>query len=308
MKKRRVPSLSAIRAFEAVGRLNSIVDAASELHVTPTAISHQLRTLQETLDKKLFVRSGRHIQLTQDGRRLLPILTQSLDQLSDAFHDFYDPNNRREVTISATRMFARFWLHPRLDDFYAKHPDITLIIYGSDQLIDPNGSQYDLAIRYGPKSTSTNETTLFHETYYPTAHVDFPQKLCPSSNAHSEPRLIDVMWENPALTAPTWERWFKETKRTDLSAFRRTSYDSYSLAVDGLRNGHGIALLSDTIINTIELKGQLSQLPGPGLKGYYHRIVRPHDYKKKEATERFITWLQEQAVTAMPASIDQPGL
>jgi LysR family glycine cleavage system transcriptional activator len=163
--KRRLPPLNAIRAFEAAARLQSISEAAEELSVTPTAVSHQIRHLETLLDLKLFERSGRNITLTDQGARMLPEITRGMDSLAAAFEETYGNIDANSVNISTTREFARYWLQPRLDAFYEAYPQLTLNIYASEGIADMSGSEIDVAIRYGSKPAETSEEIWLFQAF-----------------------------------------------------------------------------------------------------------------------------------------------
>ena len=123
--KRRLPSLSALRSFEAAARLQSFKLAAEELSVSATSISHQVRALEETLEVRLFLRKTRAVELTQEGRILLQATGNGFDTIA-AGVERLRREQRRSVTLSTTPSFAARWLVPRLASFNAGHPDIAL--------------------------------------------------------------------------------------------------------------------------------------------------------------------------------------
>lgn len=295
--KRRLPPLNAIRAFEAAARLQSISEAAEELSVTPTAVSHQIRHLETLLDLKLFERSGRNITLTDQGARMLPEITRGMDSLAAAFEETYGNIDANSVNISTTREFARYWLQPRLDAFYEAYPQLTLNIYASEGVADMSGSEIDVAIRYGSKPAETSEEIWLFQEYYVGAVSR--TLLQPGRAARIEmltkQRLIDVRWENSSLTAPSWKGWFSAAARTDFEEFRRMSFDAYNLAFDALKRGHGAALLSRTIVKSAEFGADLAELEGPQLPGYHYRVMRSASAQRKRSVKQFVDWITEAA-------------
>lgn len=115
--RRRIPPLNSVRAFEAAARNGSFTEAAKELSVTPTAISHQIRYLENLLNIKLFDRNGRNLSLTQYGTRIQSDVSRGFDCLAAAFLDTYGQVDINSVSVSTTREFARFWLLPRAHFF-----------------------------------------------------------------------------------------------------------------------------------------------------------------------------------------------
>lgn len=293
--KRRLPPLNAIRAFEAAARLESISEAAEELSVTPTAISHQIRHLENLLDIKLFERSGRNIVLTDQGGRMLPDITRGMDSLAAAFEETYGNIDTNTVNISTTREFARYWLQPRLGAFYEAFPALTLNIYASETVADMSGSEIDVAVRYGLKPPDgSDELGLYQENYVAAVCRSLlPPDRAPRIEALTAKRLIDVRWENSALIAPSWKIWFGEAGQTNFDSFRRMSFDAYNLAFDALKRGHGAALLSRTIVKSSEFDADLVQLEGPQLPGYFYRVIRSPAAMRKRAVRQFVDWLVE---------------
>jgi len=296
--KRRLPPLNAIRAFEAAARLQSISEAAEELSVTPTAISHQIRHLENLLDIKLFERSGRNIVLTDQGARMLPDITRGMDCLAAAFEETYGNIDTNTVNISTTREFARYWLQPRLGAFYDAFPALTLNIYASEAAVDISGSEIDVAVRYGMQPTDGSDEIGLYQEYYVGAVCRslLPPNRAARIDALTVKRLIDVRWENSALTAPSWKTWFGEAGQTDFESYRRMSFDAYNLAFDALKRGHGAALLSRTIVNSSEFDADLVQLEGPQLPGYFYRVIRSPAAMRKRAVRQFVDWLVETVV------------
>lgn len=296
--KRRLPPLNAIRAFEAAARLESISEAAEELSVTPTAISHQIRHLENLLDIKLFERAGRNISLTDQGARMLPDITRGMDSLAAAFAETYGNIDTNTVTISTTREFARYWLQPRLGEFYDAFPQLTLNVFASESAMDMSGSEIDVAVRYGAApAENSDEIPLYQEYYVAAVSRDL---LTPNRAARIEfltrKRLIDVRWENSSLTAPSWKAWFSAAGIEDYDSYRRMSFDAYNLAFDALKRGHGAALLSRTIVRSVEFDDGFVELEGPQLPGYHYRVLRSPAGMRKRAVRQFVDWLAETAV------------
>ncbi len=303
--KRRLPPLNAIRAFESAARLSSITDAADELSVTPTAISHQIRHLESLLDVKLFERTGRNIKLTAQGERILPEVTLGMDSLAAAFEEVYGTIDRNTINISTTREFARYWLQPRLGDFYQRFPGHTLNISTSEKCAALDGSEVDLVVRYGPKPAEVEEgkarakdqeICLFQEHYLAAVSkslVDTDNSE-PHINDLSSLRLIDIRWEKSSLLCPSWKKWFEIEGIDNFNDYQHMSFDAYNLAFDSLKRGFGAALLSRTIIDSEEFCEQLVCLKGPELPGYYYRIINTASGSRKVSVQDFIDWILEQ--------------
>src|SRR5258708_30378583 len=145
----RLPSLNGLRAFEAAARHLSFTNAAAELNVTQTAISHQIRRLEQELGISLFVRQNRALALTPEARDYLPGVRAAFNDLRLATERLQRKDNDRVLTVSTLASLAAKWLLPRLSTFQEAHPGIDVRITTSTALVDFNGGDGDAAIRYG---------------------------------------------------------------------------------------------------------------------------------------------------------------
>ncbi len=147
---RRLPPLPAIRAFEAAARLQSFKEAGRELGVTPTAISHQIKSLEGILQTQLFIRQIRKVELTPAGAQLYPACGEALDLIAEAVGKLRPNTSRRNVVLSVTSSFMTQWLMPRLSEFAEAHPSINLQLHASETVVPLGSGIADIAVRYGP--------------------------------------------------------------------------------------------------------------------------------------------------------------
>ena len=147
---RPLPPLNALRAFEAAARHLSFKSAAEELNVTPAAVSHQVKALEDLLGVPLFHRMTRALRLTEAGQAALPALTEGFDKLVEAAKRIRAYSDSGVLTISVSPSFGSIWLVPRLERFRRRHPDIEIRIDGTDRLADVASGEVDVALRYGP--------------------------------------------------------------------------------------------------------------------------------------------------------------
>lgn len=146
---RRLPPLNALRAFEAAARHGSFTRAADELSVTQTAISHQVRQLEELLQVRLFRRLTRRVELTAEGRLLLPGLSEGFDRLAEAVASIGQRGDDRVLTVSVTPSFGSKWLVGRLPRFWRGHADVELRLHHTMDLVEFGRDEVDMAVRYG---------------------------------------------------------------------------------------------------------------------------------------------------------------
>ena len=147
--RRRLPPLNPLRTFEAAARLLSFTLAADELAVTQTAVSHQIRTLEDWFGLPLFRRGGRRLTMTEAGSSLYPTVTESLDRIAEVAHRVSAGPERNTLTISVTPTFGSRWLAERLARFWRRHPDIDLRLHYSVQPVDLVRNNVDAAVRWG---------------------------------------------------------------------------------------------------------------------------------------------------------------
>ena len=236
---RNLPSLLALRSFESAGRLESFARAATELHLTPSAISHQVRALESWLDCALFVRTARRVVLTDAGRRLIDAMTPALDRIEDACAELR-PTRTRTLAVHCAPSFATKWLGPRLADFMHVHADITLrFSSGADPVRFDDASAIDIDIAYGPhrRQAGIESQPLGVEITAPLCSPAFARKHdLRDAKDVTRCSLIDSK-----LNPVQWADWCR-LNGVRLPSGARPSFDRGSLAVAAAADGMGIAL------------------------------------------------------------------
>lgn len=286
---RRLPPLSAIRAFEAAARHESFKRAAAELGVTPTAISHQVRALEAHTGLALFERRARKVVLTPAGAELHPVLRDGFDAFDAVFERLTRTPVRRHVTISATVAFTARWLVPRVAAFQRLHPDIDLQLQASDEVGDLSRNGVDLAIRYGrgPYPGFAAEV-LFADTFAPVAN---PLLNVTAPDALGSVPLIAFQWRRPHPANPTWERWF-EAAGLRAPPGPALVFSDESHAIQSAVAGQGIALVSLALVADELAAGRLVQPFDPTLPGHVHHLLMQTD---DPATQAAAAWLRAEA-------------
>ncbi|WP_111495250.1 LysR substrate-binding domain-containing protein [Marinobacter bohaiensis] len=273
MRTRRLPSLSALRAFEAAARHLSAKQAAQELSVTPTAVSHQIRQLEDTLGVSLFVRKPRQLLLTAQGRELLTSLTDAFDTMADAVQRLQAPPERRAVTISTTPAIAVRWLLPWVCQLKDIRPRIDLRVHATHDLTPLDGVTADLAIRYGtgPWPGLVAEK-LFDNTFVPACSPSLgltdPADLPRHTLIHFEPQT--------SRSLPLdWRTWQAEAGVPGLDVSAGLVFSDETHTIPAAVGGQGIALMSRTLIADELANGQLVEPFGPALQGEPFQLVYP---------------------------------
>lgn len=270
---RRLPPLGALRAFEAAARHLSFKAAAEELGVTPTAISHQLRLLEDHIGQRLFARQIRKVTLTSAGEALFPVLRDGFDAFAAAIARLRAGPQRQRLTLSATPAFVARWLLPRLGDWQAQHPGIDLHLHASETPVDLSGGSADAAIRYGRGHWAELHSELLLPSLF--APVASPRlKLRKPADLKNQ-TLLHFDWRQRRRDTPTWKRWADEAGlRLDMDGGLRFSDESH--AIQAAIAGQGVALLGLPLVAAELASGALVQPFGPVLPGDgFHLVTLP---------------------------------
>ena len=290
---RKLPPLSALRAFEAAARHLSFKRAAAELGVTPTAISHQVRLLEETLGVRLFERRTRQVVTTATGQRLYPVLRDGFDSFARAVEAIAAAPPRRTLTLSATRAFTARWLVPRVAALQEAFPGLDLRLHASDEPADLHAGAADVAIRYGrgPYPGLVAEplfATRFAPVCSPRLGLLRPQQLRRTPLLHFEWRLREA-------DTPTWRRWLERAGVSGVDPERGTRFSDEGHALQAALAGHGVALMSLLLVAEDLESGTLVQPFGPVLEGHPYHLVYPEAAQARAEVHALGRWLREAA-------------
>ncbi len=273
---RKLPPLAALRAFEAAARHLSFRRAADELAVTPTAISHQVRLLEETLGLALFERHTRRVSLTASGDALFPALQIGFDAFAEAIAGLYPQSKRRAVTLSATTLFTACRLIPRIGAFRERFPEFELRLHAAETVVDLHGGVADAAVRYGrapfPRLISHHLCDeLFGVVCSPRMSLNVPEDLKSVTLLHAE-------WYKQSDRTPNWRRWKQEARADWLDIERGPHFTDESHAIQAAIAGQGVAVASLILLRDELASGVLAQPFGPLIAGdEYHFVATPEN-------------------------------
>lgn len=289
----RFPSATALRVFDAAARLGSFKAAAEELGVSPTAVSHQIRSLEDQLSLALFVRMTRRVELTDAGATLAGATSVAFQQINDALEDL--TVSERTLTISTVPAFAALWLAPKLNDFEARQPDISVRVETSTEIVDLNRDRrIDLAIRYGGGDYAGFETTpIARETLAAFGSSEYLRSL----NRFSDAVLISTRWVSRALPAFTWSDWAGAASEPAPKASQR-QFDQEQQVIQAGLAGQGLILMSTLLVEDMVRRGWLTPYrPEIVLKGFNYSAVTTHAHAGVGKVRRFLSWIKEEAMT-----------
>lgn len=258
---RRIPPLNGLRAFEAAARHLSFSRAAEELFVTPAAISHQIKGLEDFLGVTLFKRMPRAVILTEEAQMVLPIITEAFDRLDQAAGLLMDNKASGVLTVTSAPTFAAKWLLPNLDSFTEKYPDISVRLDARLDTVDFDRDGVDVGVRLGSgKYPGMRTDRLFAETVAVVCHpkvMEGPHPLHePSDLKHHT--LLHVDWgkklEGPV---PDWAMWLKSAGVDDVDPTKGPVFTVEDMAIAAAVRGNGIALASVYAVRDEINKGNL---------------------------------------------------
>jgi LysR family glycine cleavage system transcriptional activator len=298
---RKLPPLGSLRAFEAAARRMSFMQAAAELGVTPTAISHQIRLLEDICGQPLFRRRPRPLVLTGAGERLFPIIRNGFDTFATAIASASAAGGQRPLRVTSPNAFASRWLVPRLPKLREQHPDILLEIIGTDAVLDLRAGHADVAIRYArrmPLDLAAQE--IFRDTFFP---VCSPQLLAKATSRIERAAdllrypLIHFDWMNRDPEAPTWSRWLATARSIDpgipdTNKAWDLSFREELHAIDAVAAGQGIAICSDVVVSRELESGVLVKAHALSLPGYGFYLVHVPNHARQPNIEAFSAWMR----------------
>jgi LysR family glycine cleavage system transcriptional activator len=293
---RRLPPLNALRAFEAAARQLSFTRAAAELNVTQTAISHQIRALEERLGVRLFRRLPRGLLLTEEAQRYLPPIRDAFDQIALATERLVGAGTGATLTVSVLPSFAAKWLVPRLGRFRAAHPDLDLRISAASQLVDFARDDVDVGIRMGRGAyPGLRVERLFGETLVPVC-----SPLLQTAGAHPLRQPEDlrhhVLLHDDDYAG--WELWLGLAGVTGIDARRGPRFTDSGMVVQAAAEGQGVALARRQLAAGDLAAGRLIQpfdVTIPHDLAYY--LVCPEATASQPKIAAFRGWLLAEAAS-----------
>ena len=289
---RKLPPLNALRVFEAAARHLSFTRAAEELNLTPSAISHQMKSLEDLLGLKLFERRQRKVVLTSAGGRYYPALRQAFDQMNEATEDLKAEDSSGSLTVNVLPTFAMRWLVPQLSTFQKRHPEIEVRMTTNVEAIDFNRVEADAAIRYGVGGwPGLTAKLLLREEIVPVCSPSLlegrPRLKTPADLVHF-PLLHDVNRPD------TWRQWLTAVGEDTVDPDRGLKLDTTNLAVQGAIQGLGIVPVNPSLVRPELESGTLIEPLDFHLtvKGGYY-LVYPVGRESRPRLKAFETWLTE---------------
>lgn len=290
---RRLPPLNALRAFEAAARHLSFTRAASELHVTPAAISHQVKGLEDWFGVKLFQRRNREILMTESGQLLLPGVRDGLDQLEAASQRIVTRGDGNELRLTCMPSFAAKWLVPRLSRFRARHPEIDVLLSTEDRMVDLDVEPFDLGIRSGRGHyPGLTVYRLFDDAVFP---VCSPELLRGDKPLRTPSDLVHHSLLHDDYPVG-WLEWLAAAGVDNVDHHRGPMFDNSAMMLQAAAEGMGVALARHALAYADLLAGRLVRpFPITLTSDYAYFLVHVPRVADRPKIVAFRTWLIEEA-------------
>lgn len=293
--RRYLPSLTAMKTFEAAARHKSFTGAAEELGVTQGAVSRQVRLLEDRLGLRLFRRGKRHLELTKEGLRYMPPLTRALNMMEAATIDVLASRaGTRILKISMLPTFAMQWLVPRLTSFRQENPRILVSLYTSNRLVDLVAENFDLAIRYGDgKWENLMSEPLLDED---VVVVCAPELLEGRTSLRDPKEILNYMILHTVTRRAAWPEWMSHAGGPIDDVPNGIEFEDFFMTIQGALAGLGIAVLPQLLVQDHLNDGSLIKaypVAAPS-KASYHVVGHPARWEDPAVTA-FRSWIQDQA-------------
>jgi LysR family glycine cleavage system transcriptional activator len=312
IRSSRPLSLGNLRAFEAVARRLSFSAAANELFVTQSAISRQIKGLEEELGAALFVRGTRHVELTQSGQMLKRAVETGVQKIDASVRQIRQARSRQRVSVTTFASFGSLWLLPRIEAFQRLHPDIDIRVSATDMIADLDDPELDLALRYcNPAQVPAGAIRLFGEVLTPVVSRSLAEQIrrgdAPPLSTPAD-LMQHTLAEEDDTKASTeyvsWRRWLTLNGQPTLQPKRWLYLNFTYQQVQAALAGHGVALGRVALVFEALQRGELVEPFGPaGRIGspYMYWLVSAPASRARPEVRQFCDWVLDHAALTRQA-------
>lgn len=291
--RHRLPPLNSLRLFEASARLLSFKNAAEELLVTPSAVSHGIQSLEEWLGTPLFLRTTKGLVLSEAGSAYVPIVSQALELLANGSAKIANNANAGQLLISSAPTFAARWLLPRLQKFRDLHPDVRVVIDTIFERSELSEAEADIAIRMGRGNwQGVVADRLITEEMSPVCSPLIRDRVEGLSNIEQAP-LIHV-----STVTEDWAAWAAATGRSALDPNMGLQFDTIQMAFEAARQGLGVAMGRKPLVNAELAAGSLVEIWQPVMSNTSYWLVSAESRASDPRIAAFRTWILEEIKAA----------
>ncbi len=298
-KTNAMPALDLLVGFEAAARHLSFTRAGEELYLTQSAVSRQIKELEDQLGVPLFERRHRALALTEAGQQFHAVAAQVITTMRAATERLRaQAGKRRPLSVTTTASFAALWLIPRLAGFTRDHPHVDVRITAETRVQDLERDGLDVAIRHGPASLAgPNAIRLFGERVFPVCSPKLLRKL-PLKKPDDLKNHVLLQYHDPDVRHPWlhWNTWLEVAGVADLRPMGRLSFSGYEQIIPAAVAGHGVALgrtpLVQDLIKARELVAPFKSMADPA-RAYF--VIVSRDAAQRPEVGDFVAWLKKEA-------------
>ena len=305
-------SLSNLRAFEAVARRLSFSEAADELFVTQSAISRQIKGLEEEIGAALFVRGTRHVEITQSGQMLLRSVESGLQKIDASVRQIRQVRSRKRVSVTTFASFGSLWLLPRIEAFQRLHPDIDLRVSAGDMIADLDDPELDLALRYcSAAQAPAGAIRLFGEVLTPVVSRSLAEQIrrgdAPPLSTPADLVQHTLAEEDDTKSSTeylSWRRWLTLNGQPALQPKRWLYLNFTYQQVQAALAGHGVALARVALVFEALQRGELVEPFGPAgriASPYMYWLVSAPASRARPEVKQFCDWVLDHAALTREA-------
>lgn len=296
----RLPPMDALRGFVAVARRMSITVAAEDLHLTQSAVSRQIQTLEARLGCKLLVREYRGVRLTEEGRRLFQSVDPMMRELQELVETLGGGEQRKPVTITASMGVVGLWLLPRLGNFITRHPEVDVRVAANNRVVDLDTEGVDLAIRYCARSAAPEGAIkLFGDEIIVVGHPDWRNDALNQPEVFARQVLLE--FDDPDHPWLQWSSYLGSTGLNHLRPARLVRFNQYDQLIQAAVNGQGLALGRRALVADLIREGRLQVFDfgvgtwsGPPAQKYAHWLIQA-SASPSASVRALAEWLVSQA-------------
>jgi LysR family glycine cleavage system transcriptional activator len=295
-----LPALDLLVGFEAAARHLSFTKAGEELYLTQSAVSRQIKELEDQLGVELFQRRHRALALTEAGKQFYASAAQVLTTMRAATDRLRAQAGKKALSVTTTHSFAALWLIPRLAGFTRTHPGVDVRITAETRVQDLDRDGLDLAIRHGPASLAgSNAVRLFGERVFP---VCSPKLLTDKSTPLREPKDLRhhtlLQYDDPDGRHPWlhWKTWLEVERIAELRPAGTLSFSGYEQIIPAAVAGHGVALGRSPLVKDLLASGDLVapfKSTADPARAYYAIVAKSASGRAEVAG--FVAWLKQEA-------------
>jgi len=293
-----LPPLDLLVGFEAAARHLSFTKAGAELHLTQSAVSRQIKELEEQLGAALFQRRHRALTLTEAGHQMYASTAQVLATMRAATERIRAQSGRRTLAVTTTHSFAALWLIPRLAGFTRDHPGVDVRITAETRVQDLERDGLDIALRHGPAALAgPNAVRLFGERVFPVCSPKLLKKKPLAKPADLQHHVL-LQYDDPEGRHPWlhWKTWLEVERIADLRPASTLSFSGYEQIIPAAVAGHGVALGRSPLVKDLLASGDLVapfKSQADPARAYF-AILSANAAGRPEVRD-FVEWLKSEA-------------